>query len=43
MTLAFRDQAGRDHMTRYDGIEANFDQIEELLKSLVDPKATIPG
>ena len=23
--LAFRDQAGRDHMTKYDGIEANFD------------------
>jgi uncharacterized protein YndB with AHSA1/START domain len=33
--LAFRDQAGRDHMTRFDGIEANFDNIEEYLRSLL--------
>ncbi len=43
MTLAFRDQAGRDHLTRSDGIEANFDQIADLLRSLLDAKATIPG
>ena len=34
--LAFRDQAGRAHMTRYDGLLANFDHEEELLRSLVD-------
>ena len=36
--LAFRDQAGRDHMTKYDGHEANFDHVEDLLRSLVDPE-----
>jgi len=33
--LAFRDQAGRDHMTKFDGIEANFDNIEDYLRSLL--------
>ena len=32
--LAFRDQAGRDHMTRYDGIEANWDNLEAYLRTL---------
>ena len=36
--LAFRDQAGRDHMTKFDGIEANFDNVEEHLWSLLDPE-----
>ena len=34
--LAFRDQAGRDHMTKYDGLEANYDNIENYLTSLLD-------
>jgi uncharacterized protein YndB with AHSA1/START domain len=34
--LAFRDQAGRDHMTKYDGIEAGFDNVEAYLRSLLD-------
>jgi uncharacterized protein YndB with AHSA1/START domain len=34
--LAFRDQAGRDHMTKFDGIEANFDNVENYLRSLLD-------
>jgi len=38
-TLAFRDQAGRDHMTKYDGIEANFDNVEDRLNSLLDATA----
>ncbi len=38
--LAFRDQAGRDHMTKYDGLLANFDNEEDLLRSLLDPSAT---
>jgi uncharacterized protein YndB with AHSA1/START domain len=36
--LAFRDQAGRDHMTRFDGLEANFDNVEIYLRSLVDER-----
>lgn len=35
-TLTFRDQAGRDHMTRYDGLEANFDNIDTYLRSVLD-------
>lgn len=35
-TLTFRDQAGRDHMTKYDGLEANFDNIDAYLRSLLD-------
>lgn len=35
-TLAFRDKPGRDHMTKYDGIEANLDKVEDLLASLLD-------
>jgi uncharacterized protein YndB with AHSA1/START domain len=38
--LAFRDKAGRDHMTKYDGLEANFDNVENYLRSLLDPKST---
>jgi uncharacterized protein YndB with AHSA1/START domain len=32
--LAFRDRAGRDHMTKYDGLLANFDHVAALLTSL---------
>jgi uncharacterized protein YndB with AHSA1/START domain len=42
-SLAFRDKAGRDHMTKYDGLEAQFDKIEDYLRSLLDPKGTISG
>jgi uncharacterized protein YndB with AHSA1/START domain len=35
--LAFRDQAGRDHMATFDGLEANYDNVAALLKSLLDP------
>jgi uncharacterized protein YndB with AHSA1/START domain len=34
--LAFRDQAGRDRMTKFDGLEANFDHIEDYLETLVN-------
>ena len=33
--MAFRDEAGRAHMTKYDGIEAGFDNVERYLRSLV--------
>jgi len=32
--LAFRDQAGRDHMDKFDGFEDSLDQMEDLLRSL---------
>jgi uncharacterized protein YndB with AHSA1/START domain len=34
-TLAFRDRAGRAHMTRHDGQEDSFDKLEDYLRSLV--------
>jgi uncharacterized protein YndB with AHSA1/START domain len=41
--LAFRDKAGRDHMTKTDGFEASYDHVEDLLRSLLDPKETVSG
>jgi uncharacterized protein YndB with AHSA1/START domain len=41
VVLAFRDQAGRDHMTKFDGQESSFDKLEDYLRSLVDPRGTI--
>jgi hypothetical protein len=41
--LAFRDKAGRDHMTSVDGLQANFDNVEDLLKSLLEPNGTVSG
>ena len=41
--LAFRDQAGRDHMTRYDGIEAGFDNVATYLRSLLDARGGVSG
>jgi uncharacterized protein YndB with AHSA1/START domain len=38
--LAFRDQAGRDHMTKTDGFEASYDNVEDLLRSLLDSQGT---
>ena len=35
MTLSFRDKAGRAHMTKFDGQQDSFDQMEDTLKSLV--------
>jgi hypothetical protein len=42
-TLAFRDQAGRDRMTKFDGVEANFDNVEDLLRSLLDLNGPVSG
>jgi len=42
-TLAFRDKAGRDHMTKYDGLIANYDNVEDLLGSLLGPQRTVSG
>ena len=35
--LAFRDQAGREHMTTFDGYEDSLDKLAEYVLSLVDP------
>ena len=43
MKLAFRDQAGRDHMTKSDGQEDSFNKLEDYLRSLLDQKATVAG
>jgi uncharacterized protein YndB with AHSA1/START domain len=40
MKLAFRDKAGRDHMTKHDGQEDSFDKMEDLLRSLLDRRGT---
>jgi uncharacterized protein YndB with AHSA1/START domain len=41
--LAFRDQAGRDHMTKFDGQEDSFDKLEDVLRSLLDAQETGVG
>jgi uncharacterized protein YndB with AHSA1/START domain len=41
--LAFRDKAGRDHMTKTHGLEANFDNVEDLLRSLLESEGTASG
>jgi len=41
--LAFRDKAGRDHMTKFDGFEASFNNVEVYLRSLLDPKGAVSG
>jgi len=43
MTLAFRDKAGRDHMTKHDGQEDSFDKLEDYLRSLLDSRGTASG
>jgi len=30
-------------MTKYDGMEENFDNAEDLLRSLLDPKGAVSG
>ena len=41
--LAFRDQAGRDHMDTTDGFKDSFAKMDAYLKSLVDLKQTSSG
>jgi uncharacterized protein YndB with AHSA1/START domain len=41
MTLAFRDQAGREHMTRSDGQASSFDKLEDYLRSLVEERGPV--
>jgi uncharacterized protein YndB with AHSA1/START domain len=32
--LAFRDKAGRDHMTKHDGQDSSFDKLEDYLREV---------
>jgi len=41
LRLAFRDKAGREHMTKTDGFEDTSDKMEDYLRSLLDPNATV--
>jgi uncharacterized protein YndB with AHSA1/START domain len=44
MTLAFRDQAGRAHMSgESDGQQSSFNKMEDYLRSLLEQKETVPG
>jgi uncharacterized protein YndB with AHSA1/START domain len=43
MKLAFRDKAGRAHMTRSDGQEDSFNKLEDYLTSLLEQKETVSG
>jgi uncharacterized protein YndB with AHSA1/START domain len=42
-TLTFRDKASRDEdiQAGFDGVQTSFDQVEDLLSSLLDPRGTI--
>ena len=39
MNLAFREQAGRVHMTKTGGQKDSWDKMEDYLRSLVDPNS----
>ncbi len=39
--MTYSDKAGRDHMTKYDGIEANFDNVEDYLRSLLEQQESV--
>jgi uncharacterized protein YndB with AHSA1/START domain len=39
--LAFGDQAGRDHLTRFDGQQDSLDEMEDILRSLLDETGTV--
>jgi uncharacterized protein YndB with AHSA1/START domain len=43
--LAFSDKAGRDRMIKggFEGIQDADDRMEDLLRSLFDPKGTVSG
>jgi uncharacterized protein YndB with AHSA1/START domain len=43
MRLAFRDAAGRAHMTRHDGQEDSLDNLEDYLRSLLEREGAVSG
>ncbi len=36
--MVFPDQAGRDHMSKYDGLLSSFDNVEDYVRSLLAPQ-----
>ena len=40
-SLKFRDKAGRDHMTKFDGLVANMDNVDDYVRSLLGAKGTV--
>jgi uncharacterized protein YndB with AHSA1/START domain len=40
VTMAFRDNAGCDHMTKHDCQESSYDKLENYLMSLLDKEET---
>jgi uncharacterized protein YndB with AHSA1/START domain len=40
-TLAFRDRAGREHMTSFGGHQDSLDEMEEILRSLLDQQGSV--
>jgi hypothetical protein len=43
VNLAFRDKAGRAHMSKSDGQEDSYNKMEDYLRSLLQQKATATG
>jgi hypothetical protein len=43
MKLAFRDQAGRDHMSAHDGQDDSYDKLEDYLRSLLEHEGAVPA
>jgi len=43
MKLAFRDKAGRAHITKHDGQEDGLDKLEDYLRSLLEQKEAASG
>jgi uncharacterized protein YndB with AHSA1/START domain len=42
-SLKFRDLAGRAHMDRFDGLVSSIDNVDEYLRSLLDPAGAVSG
>jgi uncharacterized protein YndB with AHSA1/START domain len=43
VTMAFRDLAGRAHMTTHDGQEDSYDKLEDYLRLLLEQEAAVSG
>jgi uncharacterized protein YndB with AHSA1/START domain len=42
-SLKFRDEVGRDHMDKVDGLVASIDNLDAYLRSLLDPAGSVSG
>jgi uncharacterized protein YndB with AHSA1/START domain len=40
-SLAFKDRAGRDHMTGFGGQQDSLDAMDDILRSLLEPSGTV--